>query len=118
MFRVRAANIACRAAAILYLCNERRETPTVVSLARWAADFVLTRQLDLFASGFKTEAETSQKHTVQSLLNQLPQEFTRDELVRLRVQRGQSSDVKCVVHRWKLAGYIEEIRSLYYRKKV
>ena len=116
VFRVRAANIACRAAAILYLCNERRETPTVVSLARWAADFVLTRQLDLFASGFKTEAEQTGKHTVQSLLTQLPQEFTRDELVRLRVQRGESTDVRMILIRWRRALLIEDVRPGIYRK--
>ena len=117
VFRVRSANIACRVACILYLCNNHKETQSVVDLSLWAAEYCLRQQLNLWGSNIEKQADTAKTHNVQSLLVLLSQEFSREQLVQLRLQMGQPSNVRTIISRWKSSGLIEEIRTNHYRKK-
>ena len=59
----------------------------------------------------------SETHNVQSLLALLDKEFNREQLVQLRVQMGQPTNVRIILSRWKSRGLIEEIRPNHYCKK-
>ena len=50
------------------------------------------------------------------LLSQLGKEFTKEELVNLRISNGQSPQVKMVIHRLKKEGMIEKIAPNLWRK--
>ena len=51
-----------------------------------------------------------------SLLSELPATFTRTELIALRSRRGQSTQVACVLSRWRTAGFITQTAKNTYRK--
>ena len=88
-----------------------------MDLSLWAAEYCLRQQLNLWGSNIEKQADTAKTHNVQSLLALLDKEFNREQLVQLRVQMGQPTNVRTILSRWKSSGLIEEIRPNHYRKK-
>ena len=115
-FRRRSANIGFRAGALAYkLCGDK-ETSVVVDFALWVADFVLQQQVAQWGAELERGEEPKQAHPVINLFQELPEKFTREELVSLRTINGQSKNVRMIIKRWRDSGMIQELEDKSYIK--
>ena len=120
ILRRRAAVIGFRAGMLCYLMEGRQNKKQIGEFAEWVAEYTFRTQMAIF--GEKLEEEISQglemataKGAVESLLDLLPSEFDKSDLIALRVKRKQSTSpnaIRIVLHRWKKAGKIEQVDGL------
>lgn len=119
--RKRAAVIGYRAGMLAYLLNECVYDKAVGEFTAWVAEYVFQNQMQLFGSKFEEVAQNQlvmneRKSCVVSLLQQLPEQFTRNELMALRARNGQSTRVDMVIGRWKSSGFITQVEKNTYKK--
>ena len=119
--RKRAAVIGYRAGMLAYLLNECVYTKEVGQFASWVAEYVFQNQMELFGSKFEEVAQTQirvkeNRSQVVSLLQALPEQFTRNELMALRARNGQSTRVDVVISRWRSSGFITQVEKNTYKK--
>lgn len=119
--RKRAAVIGYRAGMLAYLLNECVYEKSVGEFTTWVAEYVFQNQMTLFGSKFEEVAQSQlvmneRKSCVVSLLQQLPEQFTRNELMALRARNGQSTRVDMVISRWKSSGFITQVDKNTYKK--
>ena len=108
-FRRRSANIGFRAGALAYkLCGDK-ETSMVVDFALWVADFVLQQQVAQWGAELERGEEPKQAYSVINLYQELPEEFTREELVNIRSVNGQGTNVRMIIKRWRDSGMIQDL---------
>jgi hypothetical protein len=116
--------IGFRAGLIATILCDEKETDEVVNFATWVADYVLSQQLDLFGEEMNrlmlASEDITQRQQVslnyQSLLSSLPEEFTLEQLVELRMQAGYRSPVRQVIWRWTRNRIVEKVDAHSYRK--
>jgi hypothetical protein len=119
--RKRAAVIGYRAGMLAYLLNECIYTKEVGQFTSWVAEYVFQNQMELFGSKFE-EVALSQirlrenRSQVVSMLQALPEQFTRNELMALRARNGQSTRVDVVISRWRSSGFITQVEKNTYKK--
>lgn len=119
VFRKRAAVIGYRAGVIAYLLCDKRETAVVTNFAVWVAEYVCRQQCEMFGAQVeKTSEEQFARGTtkVMNLYNLLPADFTKQELIDIRLANFQSADVRMVIKRWKDNGLIKETKKNTYKK--
>lgn len=119
--RKRAAVIGYRAGMLAYLLNECVYEKSVGEFTTWVAEYVFQNQMQLFGSKFEEVAQSQlvmneRKSCVVSLLQQLPEQFTANELMALRARNGQSTRVNMVISRWKSSGFITQVDKTTYKK--
>ena len=119
--RKRAAVIGYRAGMLAYLLNECVYTKEVGQFASWVAEYIFQNQMELFGSKFEEVAQSQirvkeNRSQVVSLLQALPEQFTRNELMALRARNGQSTRVDVVISRWRSSGFITLVEKNTYRK--
>jgi hypothetical protein len=119
--RKRAAVIGYRAGMLAYLLNECVYSKEVGQFASWVAEYVFKNQMELFGSKFEEVAQTQirvkeNRSQVVSLLQALPEQFTRNELMALRARNGQSTRVDVVISRWRSSGFITQVEKNTYKK--
>ena len=119
--RKRSAVIGYRAGMLAYLLNGQKYDKAVGEFATWVAEYVFQNQMQLFGCKFEEVAQTAIKvaeksSQVASLLAQLPQNFTRSELMAVRARNGQSTRVDMVISRWKASGFITQSAKNTYTK--
>ena len=119
--RKRAAVIGYRAGMLAYLLNECIYTKEVGQFTSWVAEYVFQNQMELFGSKFEEVAQTQirvkeKSSHVVSLLQALPEQFTRNELMALRARNGQSTNVAMVISRWRSSGFITQVEKNTYKK--
>lgn len=115
-FRRRSANMGFRAGGLAFkLCGDK-ETSVVIDFALWVADFVLQQQVAMWGQALETDEESNVNHHVVNLYRDLPEDFTREELVNLRTVNGQGKNVRMIIKRWKDNGMIQEIEPNRYIK--
>lgn len=119
--RKRAAVIGYRAGMLAYLLNECVYTKEVGQFTSWVAEYVFQNQMELFGSKFEEVAQTQirvkeNRSQVVSLLQALPEQFTRADLMALRARNGQSTRVDMVLSRWRSAGFITQVEKNTYKK--
>lgn len=116
----RAYSIALRAAAIAYIVNGKVEDEKVTNFAMYIANLVVFGAYALFADKINTENTNAQRREtniriyatpVKDLLNILPTEFKREDLIQRRREQGVNNpeNVRCILSRWNSSGYIEKI---------
>ena len=103
--RRRAAVIGFRAGYLAFTLNHYVNRKSIVEFALWVAEYVLQQQMLLFGDKFedvatKQEEAFAKKGVVQALFTALPQTFTRGEVMKLRAENNQSTDVRMVISRW------------------
>ena len=111
--RKRSAVIGYRAGMLAYLLNGQKYDKGVGEFAAWVAEYIFQNQMQLFGNKFEEVAQShiianERRGNVISLLSELPATFTRTELIALRSRRGQSTQVACVLSRWRTAGFITQ----------
>ena len=119
--RKRSAVIGYRAGMLAYLLNGQKYDKAVGEFTVWVAEYVFQNQMQLFGCKFEEVAQTAIKvaeksSQVSSLLAQLPQNFTRSELMAVRARNGQSTRVDMVISRWKANGFITQTAKNNYAK--
>ena len=119
--RKRAAVIGYRAGMLAYLLNECVYTKEVGQFTSWVAEYVFQNQMELFGSKFEEVAQTQirvkeKSSHVVSLLQALPEQFTRADLMALRARNGQSTNVAMVISRWRSSGFITQVEKNTYKK--
>ena len=119
--RKRAAVIGYRAGMLAFLLNECVYEKSVGEFTTWVAEYVFQNQMTLFGNKFEEVAQSQlvmneRKSCVVSLLQQLPEQFTRNELMALRARNGQSTRVDMVLNRWKSSGFISQVDKTTYKK--
>lgn len=119
--RKRAAVIGYRAGMLAYLLNECVYEKSVGEFTTWVAEYVFQNQMTLFGNKFEEVAQSQlvmneRKSCVVSLLQQLPEQFTKNELMALRARNGQSTRVDMVLNRWKSSGFITQVDKTTYKK--
>ena len=119
--RKRAAVIGYRAGMLAYLLNECVYTKEVGQFTSWVAEYIFQNQMELFGSKFEEVAQTQirvreNRSQVVSLLQALPEQFTRNELMALRARNGQSTRVDVVISRWRSSGFITQVEKNTYKK--
>ena len=119
--RKRAAVIGYRAGMLAYLLNECVYTKEVGQFASWVAEYIFQNQMELFGSKFEEVAQSQirvkeNRGKVISLLQALPEQFTRADLMALRARNGQSTNVVMVISRWRSSGFITQVEKNTYKK--
>ena len=115
-FYKRAGVMGYRAAAIAYILNNNKETSNVVDFGLWVADYVLQQQVAMWGSYIENAEQMDTSTPVANLFQELGEEFSRKDLVNLRIIHGQGTNVRTIIMRWKKAGMIEEIKPREYIK--
>ena len=119
--RKRAAVIGYRAGMLAYLLNECVYTKEVGQFTSWVAEYVFQNQMELFGSKFEEVAQSQirvkeRSSHVVSLLQALPEQFTRADLMALRARNGQSTNIAMVISRWRSSGFITQVEKNTFRK--
>ena len=119
--RKRAAVIGYRAGMLAYLLNECVYTKEVGQFTSWVAEYVFQNQMELFGSKLEEVAQSQirvreKRSQVVSLLQALPEQFSKSDLMALRARNGQSTNIAMVISRWKAAGFIKQVEKNTYRK--
>ena len=119
--RKRAAVIGYRAGMLAYLLNECVYTKEVGQFTSWVAEYVFQNQMELFGSKFEEVAQSQirvkeKSSHVVSLLQVLPEQFTKADLMALRARNGQSTNVAMVISRWRSSGFITQVEKNTYKK--
>lgn len=120
VFRRRAALNGFRAGIIAYLLEGRQETDRAIQFALWYAERCLHYQLQIY--GDKIDALHNGMLTTRAskgnvrYLDALPKEFTKEDLVSLRLSNNESPVVKTIICRWGKEGLIEKIGTNLWRK--
>ena len=110
VFRRRAALNGFRAGIIAYLLEGRQETERAIKFALWYAERCLHYQLQIY--GDKVDALHNNAISPQAskgnilYLDVLPKEFTKEDLVNLRLANSESPVVKTIIYRWVKEGLV------------
>ena len=119
VLRRRAALNGFRAGIIAYLLEGRQETERAIKFALWYAERCLHYQLQIY--GDKIDA-LNNKLSPQAAkgnfryLEALPKEFTKEDLVNLRLANNESPVVKTIIYRWVKEQMVEKIGTNLWRK--
>ena len=120
VLRRRAALNGFRAGIIAYLLEGRKETERAIKFALWYAERCLHYQLQIY--GDKIDALHNNTLSPQAskgnirYLDALPKEFTKEDLVSLRLSNNESPVVKTIIYRWVKEAQIEKIGTNLWRK--
>ena len=120
VFRRRAALNGFRAGIIAYLLEGRQETERAIKFAVWYAERCFQYQLQIY--GNKVDALHDGALSPQAskgnirYLDVLPKEFTKEDLVNLRLANHESPVVKTIIYRWVKENLIKKIDSNLWQK--
>ena len=125
ILRRRSAVMGFRAGMLCYLLEDHKYTDVVGEFAEWVAEYVFRNQMELWGDQMEQELTgaleviSSDRGSVRSLLDSLPEEFTAADLIKLRARKGQSvkgSSISMVLNRWRATNRIEKINETTWRK--
>lgn len=125
ILRRRSAVMGFRAGMLCFLLEDHKYTDVVGEFAEWVAEYVFRNQMELWGDQMEQELTgaleviSSDRGSVRSLLDSLPEEFTAADLIKLRARKGQSvkgSSISMVLNRWRATNRIEKISETTWRK--
>ena len=110
VLRRRAALNGFRAGIIAYLLEGRQETERAIKFAVWYAERCLHYQLQLYGNKIDALHDNAVSPQLSKgnirYLDALPKEFTKEDLVNLRLANNESPVVKTIICRWVKEGLI------------
>ena len=120
VLRRRASLNGFRAGIIAYLLEGRKETERAIKFAVWYAERCLHYQLLIYGDKIDalhngTLSPQTSKGNVR-YLDVLPKEFTKEDLVNLRLANNESAVVKTIIYRWVKEGKIVKINTNLWQK--
>ena len=125
ILRRRSAVMGFRAGMLCYLLEDHQYTDIVGQFAEWVAEYVFRNQMELWGEQMEQELTgaleviASDRGSVRSLLDSLPEEFTAADLIKLRARKGQSvkgSSISMVLNRWRNTNRIVKISESTWKK--
>ena len=120
VLRRRSALNGFRAGIIAYLLEGHQETERAIKFALWYAERCLHYQLQIYGDKIDAlrNAQLSPHASKGNIryLDALPKEFTKEDLVSLRLANNESPVVKTIICRWVKEGLIEKIGTNLWRK--
>ena len=102
-----------------------KETPEIISFARWVGEYAHYTMCRLFGHSVQQNIENAYqlirrsadaRKTVEPILNQMPNTFTLKQFKEVRLKNGQSANVKCILHLYVKKGLLERLEKGKYRK--
>ena len=119
ILRRRAALNGFRAGLVAFLLEGRQETERVINFALWYAERCLYYQLQIYGNKldglYNNTSIQAGKGNIR-YLEALPTQFTKQDLVNMRLANGESAIVKTVIYRWVKEKKIEKIDTNLWRK--
>ncbi len=129
ILRRRSAVLGFRAAMVAWWLSGKQETDEVVEFAVWVASEVLQQQLVGFGEEMnrieresmellKQHSEKARSGRNARLFRELPDTFSKGDVVAARTRMGRGGECSYVISRWMKAGLIEEskVEKNHYRK--
>ncbi|MBO5592654.1 MAG: hypothetical protein J5913_06790 [Prevotella sp.] len=119
ILRRRAALNGFRAGLVAFLLEGRQETERAINFALWYAERCLYYQLQIYGNKldglYNNTSIQAGKGNIR-YLEALPTQFTKQDLVNMRLANGESAIVKTVIYRWVKEKKIEKIDTNLWRK--
>jgi hypothetical protein len=120
VLRRRAALNGFRAGIIAYLLEGRQETERAIKFALWYAERCLHYQLQIYGDKIDALHDNAVSPQVSKgnirYLDALPKEFTKEDLVNLRLANTESPVVKTIIYRWVKESLIVKIDTNLWQK--
>ncbi len=120
VLRRRAALNGFRAGIIAYLLEGRQETERAIKFAVWYAERCLFYQMQLYGNKIDALHDNAVSPQVSKgnirYLDALPKEFTKEDLVNLRLANNESPVVKTIICRWVKESLIVKIGANLWQK--
>lgn len=107
----RACQIAFRKAMILYIANGCKWDDSFNDFIRWSEQYDLWVKMNFFgdrASEQMSGENVSGGRGPQSMLRQLPDHFTREQLITIRLQSGKPANPDMQLKNWIYRGMVEQ----------
>ena len=120
-FSFRANVIAFLKACVLFVANGYVWEPAMEDFVRWSLKYDLLCKMFLFWKDMEREMSDDEavpaRRGPQNLLTYLPDVFTREDVLRLREERGMSANgTPQLLSAWKTRGYIQQLTDKQYKK--
>ncbi|MDO4160224.1 MAG: hypothetical protein Q4D41_07200 [Prevotellaceae bacterium] len=119
----RALVIAWLKACVLYVANGNKWDETFDEFIRWSLQYDLWCKITFFGSAIEVAENeqvfsTTQQHTgPRNMLELLPDEFTREEAVKVRISQGKNEKgTYNMLKNWVIRGYVKTKDKKNYKK--
>ena len=105
--------------------EDHNYTDIVGQFAEWVAEYVFRNQMELWGDQMEQELTgaleviSSDRGSVRSLLDSLPEEFTAADLIKLRARKNQSvtpTSVNSLLCRWRKLGRIDKTADAHWHR--
>ncbi len=102
-----------------------KETPEIIAFTRWVGEFAHYTMCRLFGHSVQQNIESAYelikrsadgRKTAEPILKLMPETFTLKQFKEIRMEHGQSSNVKVLLHKYVKKGIIERLEKGKYRK--
>ncbi len=102
-----------------------KETPEIIAFVRWVGEFAHYTMCRLFGHSVQQNIESAYelikrsadgRKTAEPILKLMPETFTLKQFKEIRMEHGQSSNVKVLLHKYVKKGIIERLEKGKYRK--
>ena len=107
-------------AMVLYIAHGMQWTEEIAQFAAWSVRYDMWCKMHFFSDMIHRDMEKERsagQRGPASLLAQLPEEFTREQVRELRMARGMEPSPTIMLNNWKVRGFIvfDEVRNVYRR---
>ncbi len=109
VFSYRAVVIGWLKACMLYIMNDYRWDPSIETYVRYSVQRDMWLKMYYFGEQIEQEFQeevTNTHHTVSDLLAPLPESFTYEQYLQVRLEQGRTGDPRNALRTWKHRGYI------------
>ena len=117
----RANVIAYLKACVLYVANGCKWEKSIEDFIRWSLHYDLWCKMRFFSEGIRRAeyAVKANKRGPKNLLAMLPDEFTYQDAVNLRLKEGKSKEqTMSMLNQWVHRDYIERVAELRFKKLI
>ena len=111
----RAIVIAWLKACVLYVANGNQWEKTIEDFVRWSLQYDMWCKMKFFGADIEAANRDSERYSSRgprNLLELLPDEFTIEDALQVRVKQGMGGDKKkCshMIHQWVYRKYVSQI---------
>lgn len=116
----RALVLAFRKACLLYAANGMKWEKSIEDFCRWSLYYDMYLKMLFFGELIRRETNadlSTSKRGPRNLLEFLPEEFTINDAMHVRLQQGLDPEhTKDMIYNWKSRGYIYQLSAISFKK--